>query len=89
MKREHQHKQRNKDSDKSEVKFLRTVDGFSKEDRTWNVLSVKPLEEEVHRYNPNWESHLARMDVKCIPTLLLRHKPERHLSVERPLKIPR
>ena len=75
----------------AEMRFLRGVKGYSRQDRIRNEkirteLNVQPLNETLKTYKRKWSEHLLRMPAHRLPVCAWQYKPEGKRGLGRPKK---
>ena len=73
----------------AEMRFLRSVQGFSLLDRRRNIdirqdLKIQSLNETIKEYKRRWCGHVARMPDTRLPVAALKYKPSGRRDVGRP-----
>ena len=74
----------------SEMKFLRSVAGFTlldqqKSEDIRRQLNIFKLDERMKQQKQDWHNHIKRMNEHRLPNLLLNYKPIGRRNVGRPL----
>ena len=73
----------------AEMRFLRSVGGYRREDRKRNVdirqeLNINELNTTIHNYRDKWKSHVNRMSQQRIPQIMYKYRPVGKRSLGRP-----
>jgi len=75
----------------AEMRFLRSVTGYTRLDQIINVdirqeLEISGIQDVRIKYKQNWINHLERMDNTRLPKHALTYKPRGRRDRERPRK---
>ena len=73
----------------AEMRFLRKVANYSRQDRKRNTeirneLNVRELNSEIEKYRRKWNDHLHRMENNRIPKIIYKYKPAGRRNIGRP-----
>lgn len=75
----------------SEMKFVRSIAGYTKMDKKYNEdirqeLKVEDINSTIAGYREKWLQHVQRMETNRIPKMVLHYSPKGRRKQGRPLK---